>query len=74
MKIYWKAKVEKRVPCPDVPTPNPYTGEVDNYTYCLVNHFVTETKEMSKEIKDVSEFDDFKSRAPYNCYDFKLEL
>ena len=76
MKIYWKVTIERPAPCPDKPKVNPYTGEYASGAgiSCGVYHFTTETKEMSKDIKEVSEFDEFKKNAPSNCFDFKLEL
>ena len=77
MKIHWKVTIQRPAPCPDKPQIDPYTGEYPAGgagISCGVYHFTTETKEMSKEIKDVSEFDEFKKRAPSNCYEFRLEI
>ena len=73
MKIHWKVTIERKVKIE--PSIDPYTGELPPVGFGFAQtQYYQETKEMSKEIKDVSEFDDFKSRAPSNCYEFRLEL
>lgn len=68
--LTWKVDVQESVPCPDVPRPDPYTGE-RSMMGCLVAHLKTVTREMSKTFSGEIEAEEFKKNAPSNCYDWK---
>ena len=65
-------KVDKTIPtdCPDY-VPDPYTGKYPTF-HCLVYHSKTITEDKTAEFKTNKEAEEFASKAPQSCYDFKL--
>ena len=70
LTLTWK--VDKTIPtgCPDY-QPDPYTGEYPS-THCLVYHCKTVTESKNAEFETMKECEDFVSKAPPSCYDFKV--
>src|SRR3990167_2183906 len=65
-------KVDKTIPtdCPDY-VPDSYTGKYPTF-HCLVYHSKTITEDKTAEFKTNKEAEEFASKAPQSCYDFKL--
>lgn len=68
--LTWKVYKTIPIPCPDY-KPDPYTGEYPS-THCLVYHCKTITENKTAEFPTTKEAEAFAFKAPYGCYDFKL--
>lgn len=69
--LTWKVDSRIQTPCPDYQL-DQYTGHYPT-THCLVYHFKDVTETMVKEFEDEQKAIDFVSKAPFSCYDFKLD-